>query len=71
MKQWERQADALRNLERGISGHWPLPAMLRKIFQYSVDGEYDRGMIAAVRRATAAIANTIRSALEPIQRVSG
>jgi hypothetical protein len=35
-------------------------------------GEYDRGiMIAAVRRATATIANMIRSALETIQRVSG
>jgi hypothetical protein len=38
----------------------------------SVDGEYDRGtMLAAVRRATAALADKIRFALEPLQRVSG
>ena len=38
----------------------------------SVDGEYDRGiMLAAVRRATAAIADKSEVALEPFQRVSG
>jgi hypothetical protein len=37
----------------------------------SVDGEYDRGIMLAVRRATAAIADKIRFALEPYQRVSG
>ena len=37
-----------------------------------VDGEYDRGtMLAAVMRATAAIADKIRFALEALQRVSG
>lgn len=35
-------------------------------------GEYDRGIVlAAVRRVTAAIADKIRCALEPFQRVAG
>jgi hypothetical protein len=49
-----------------------LPMTYDRTGSATLGGEYDRGiMLAAVRRATAAIADQIRFALEPFQRVSG